>query len=123
MRGHWPLIQYNYPYGDFLMIKILKLVTSEEVVGEIIEEKDLITIKQPCAVMLIASRSTPDQHSMALVPYAGYTKDHTITLSKDKIVWEAELAEEVFNQYNAIFGSGIQIVSSPITKDPKLSVV
>lgn len=105
------------------MIKILKLITSEEVVGEVIEKNELITINQPCAVMLIASRSTPDQHSMALVPYAGYTKDHSITISRDKIVWEAELAEEVFNQYNAIFGSGIQIVSSPVAKDPKLSIV
>jgi len=105
------------------MIKILKLITSEEVVGEVIEKNELITINQPCAVMLIASRSTPDQHSMALVPYAGYTKDHSITISKDKIVWEAELAEDVFNQYNAIFGSGIQIVTSPVAKDPKLSIV
>lgn len=105
------------------MIKIVKLSTSEEVVGEIIDNGDSITISQPCAVMLISSRSTPDQHQMALVPYAGYTKDHTVTIKKDKIVWEAELAEEVFNQYNAIFGSGIQIVSSAPTKDPKLSVV
>lgn len=105
------------------MIKILKLTTSEEVVGEIVESEDTITIKQPCAIMLVASKSTPDQHQMALIPYAGYTKDHSITLNRDKIVWEAELADEVFNQYNAIFGSGIQIVSSAPNKDPGLSVV
>lgn len=112
----------NYIKGNF-MIRILKLTTSEEIVGQIEEDDETVTVKQPCAIMLVASRSTPDQHSMALVPYAGYTKDHSVTVAKDKIVWQAELAEEVFNQYNAIFGSGIQIVSSPVAKDPKLSVV
>jgi hypothetical protein len=94
------------------MIKIVKLITSEEVVGEIEEHANTITIKKPCAIMLINSRSSPDQHSMALIPYAGYTKDHEITVDKKMIVWESELAEDVYNQYNAIFGTGIQIVTA-----------
>ena len=95
------------------MIKLLKLITGEEIVGDIVEyNEDSMVIKKPCAIMLLASRSTPDQHSMGLIPYAAYSKEHKISVKKDKVVWESELAEEVFNQYNSLFGSGIQIVSA-----------
>jgi hypothetical protein len=53
---------------------------------------------------------------MALVPYAGYTKNHTIHIKSTSIVWEAEVAEELYNQYNMIFGSGIQIVPGHLSK-------
>lgn len=99
-----------------MMIKIYKLITSEEVVGEAIEDGDNLIIKQPCAIMLLASRSTPDQHQMALVPYAGYTKEHSVQLKKSAIVWEADVAEELYNQYNRIFGSGIEIVPGHLSK-------
>lgn len=98
------------------MIKLYKLITSEEVVGEAVEDGEYIEIKQPCAIMLLASRSTPDQHSMALVPYAGYTKGHTVKIKKASIVWEADVAEELYNQYNMIFGAGIQIVPGGLSK-------
>lgn len=98
------------------MIKILKLITSEEVVGELVDEGDKISIKQPCAIMLLASRSTPDSHSMALVPYAGYTKEHMVTINKNAIVWEAEVADELRNQYSMIFGAGIQIIPGSLAK-------
>jgi hypothetical protein len=98
------------------MIKLYKLITSEEVVGEAIEDGDNLIIKQPCAIMLLASRSTPDQHQMALVPYAGYTKEHSVKLKKSAIVWEAEVAEELYNQYSRIFGSGLEIVPGHLSK-------
>ena len=66
--------------------------------------------------MLIQSRSTPDQHSMALIPYAGYTKGHEVQIESKHIVWEAELDEDVLNQYNSLFGSDIQIVSASVEK-------
>jgi hypothetical protein len=48
---------------------------------------------------------------MALIPYAAYTKDHEIEIDARHVMWEAELADDVLNQYNALFGSGIQIVT------------
>jgi hypothetical protein len=95
------------------MVKILKFMSGEEVVGQITKspEGSLITMKKPCAIMLIGSKSSPDQHSMALIPYAAYTKDHEIEIDARHVMWEAELADDVLNQYNSLFGSGIQIVS------------
>lgn len=99
------------------MIKLLKISTGEEIVGKIEEQEDgTIKVTNPCAIMLLGSRSTPDQHSMGMIPYAAYTKDHTIFLKPDTIIWEAELEADVYNQYNGIFGSGIQIVPGHLTK-------
>lgn len=95
------------------MIKVIKLVTGEEVIGNMKKadaQSDTITVDKPCAVMLVSSKSTPDQHSMALIPYAAYTADHSIEIYKKSIVWMSDLADDVLNQYNMIFGSGIQIV-------------
>jgi len=100
------------------MIKILKLVTGEEIIGELNYTETKIEVTRPCAVMLISSKSTPDQHSMALIPYAGYAKDHTITVDQRAVIWEAELEDSVYNQYQSIFGSGIQIFSEQSTKAP-----
>ena len=99
------------------MIKILKLVTGEEIIGELNYTETKIEVTRPCAVMLISSKSTPDQHSMALIPYAGNAKDHTITVDERAIIWEAEL-EDVYNQYQSIFGSGIQIFSEQSSMSP-----
>ena len=91
------------------MIKILKLVTGEEIIGQLKYAETKIEVTRPCAVMLISSKSTPDQHSMALIPYAGYAKDHTITIDRTSVIWEADLEDSVYNQYQSIFGSGIEI--------------
>ena len=91
------------------MIKILKLITGEEIIGQLTYNVTHIEAVRPCAVMLVASKSTPDQHSMALIPYAGYAKDHTITIDKKSVIWEADLEDSVYNQYQSIFGSGIEI--------------
>jgi hypothetical protein len=99
------------------MVKIFKLITSEEVIGAYTKRGSKVYIDKPCAIMLISSKSTPDKHSMALIPYAAYTKDHRIEIEKRQIVWEAELEDDVLNQYNAIFGSGIQIVSGEIPRN------
>jgi hypothetical protein len=98
------------------MIKLLKLITGEEVVGKMEEDGDNIQVIRPCAIMLLGSRSTPDQHQLGLIPYAAYAKEHTITIKKNMIVWESELEDEVYNQYNSLFGSGIQIVGGHLKR-------
>ena len=91
------------------MIKVVKLVTTEEIVGDLTDKGEFYLIEQPCAVIIIPSQSSLSEHRMGLMPYAGYTKGHQIEVRKDKIAWEADPAEELYNQYNKVFGSGIQL--------------
>ena len=96
------------------MIKITKIVTGEEIVGDVTFTDTHITIKDPCAIAYVPSKDQPGQQALGLVPYAAYTKDHSVTIEKSKVVWSEELVEEVYNQYNKVFGSGIQIFSGKV---------
>jgi len=101
-----------------MAVKILKFMSGEEVVGDCTKRGSKIFMDKPCAIVLINSKSTPDQHSMALIPYAAYTKDHKIEIEKRHVMWEADLEDDVLNQYNRLFGSGIQIVQGELPKSP-----
>lgn len=93
------------------MVLISKLITGEEVIGDVTDEGDSVKIKNPCAIAFVPSRDQPGQQSLGLIPYAAYTKNHSVVVNKTHIVWQESLAPEVYNQYNMVFGSGIQIVS------------
>ena len=43
--------------------------------------------------------------------------NHKIEIEKRQVVWEAELEDDLLNQYNMIFGAGIQIVSGDIPRN------
>lgn len=97
------------------MIKILKLVTGEELLGdadEVANQLNQIKFTKPCILQIVPSRSNPEQYGMALIPYASYAKDHTIMVDKDFVVWEQEPVDEIRNQYNSMFGNGIVLAKS-----------
>ena len=93
------------------MIKIVKLVTGEELIADTDVDHNGITLKQPCAIQLMPSRTDPGQTMMGLIPYASYTEDFKVTVSLDKVIWQEKPSKEIYNQYNSAFGSGIQLAS------------
>lgn len=93
------------------MIKIVKLVTGEELIADTEVDHNGITLKQPCAIQLMPSRGDPSQTMMGLIPYASYTEDFKVTIHLDKVIWQEKPSKEIYNQYNSAFGSGIQLAS------------
>lgn len=96
------------------MIKIVKLISGEEVIGEVTETNDSITIKKPCVLQIVPSRTNPEQPAMGLFPYASYVDNHTITLKEQNVVWKEDPVKELYNQYNSIFGNGLVVASGKI---------
>ena len=92
------------------MIQVIKLLSGEELVGEVSNKDSKATIKQPCYLQMVPSRSDPSKTMMALIPYAMYLEDHCITVDEKNILWSGKPVSELYNQYNSIFGSGIQLV-------------
>lgn len=91
------------------MIKIVKLVTGEELIADASTDRNEVTLKQPCAIQLMPSRNDPSQTMMGLIPYASYTENFKVTVTLDKVVWQEPPSKEIYNQYNTAFGSGIQL--------------
>lgn len=98
------------------MIRILKLTTGEEIIGDVFESHGALTgeftIKKPCYLQIVPSRNNPEQPVMALVPYAAYTKDHKVVVDVGNIVWTEEPITELYNQYNSLFGSGLVVAGN-----------
>jgi hypothetical protein len=92
------------------MIKIVKLITGEELIADVTGDGITMTLSKPCALQMMPSPNNPDQHMIGLFPYAAYAENHSIDVDVDKIVWNASPVRELYNQYNSAFGSGIQLV-------------
>ena len=91
------------------MIRILKLVTGEEIIGDIEEKHGDVTIKKPCYIQIVPSRTNPEQPAMALMPYAAYTKEHKVVVDVGSVVWTEEPMTDLYNNYNTMFGSGLVV--------------
>lgn len=94
-------------------IRILKLVSGEEIIGNV-TDNGLLTysIKNGVIVALVPSRANPQQPSIGLAPWLPYAENDTVLIHKQHVVYEAEPIQEMVNNYNSIFG---KIIAPPKT--------
>jgi len=90
-------------------IKILKLNTGEEVLGEIESESETeFVICNPVGVAIVRGKDGQPNVGFAPFPlHAEQKKDQTIAFSKKNVVYSYVPAKEFVDNYNQIFGSGI----------------
>ena len=89
-------------------IKVVKLVSGEELVVEITEENDSsVTFKNPVASVLQRSQNTGGA-ALGFMPWM-HAADGPFTVDRNKIICIANVADEVKNGYNQIFGAGIVV--------------
>lgn len=93
------------------MILVTKLTTGEELIGTVVEDGEKVIIKKPCYLQMVPSQARPEQPMMALVPYAPYVEDHSVSVTKASVVWQEKPIKELYNQYNSVFGSGLVVPS------------
>lgn len=87
-------------------IVVFKIVSGEEIIGEVFNNYgDHHEIKNPSVVML---QRTDQGVGVALMPYMPYC-DGAVKFFKASIVAEGEPSQNMINEYNRIYGAGIQI--------------
>jgi len=89
-------------------VKLLRIVTGEEVIAELISEtEETITVQNGLAVL-------PTNNGVGFAPWATViSKDNPeITISKTHLVYVAEVQEDVCKKYNEMFGSKIVVPQS-----------
>ncbi len=90
-------------------VKLLRIVTGEEVIAELLSEtEDTITVQNGLAVL-------PTNNGVGFAPWATVISKENpeITISKTHLVYVAEVQEDVCKKYNEMFGSKL------ITPDSK----
>lgn len=87
-------------------IKALKLVSGEELVVEItLESENSIAFKNPVACVMQRRQEGP---VLGFMPWM-QASNGPFKIDLDKIVTIADVADEVKNGYNQIFGAGIVV--------------
>jgi hypothetical protein len=91
-----------------MSIKVFKLINGEELIGEVFNTySDFFEMKNPAVIVM---QQTNDGLGVALAPYMPYATGNT-QLMKQAIASQATPDVKMENEYNRIFGSGIQIAS------------
>jgi hypothetical protein len=93
------------------MIKLVTFKTNQTIMGDVETGGDSISIKKPVQV---ASQVTKDGPMIGFIPYLEYSLEFEtgITLQSTDILTINSPVRELENQYNQMFGSGIQIAST-----------
>ena len=92
-----------------MKIYAMKLVTGEEVIGEIITEgENEFVIKNPLGISIVRGKDGSPNVGFSPFPiHAEQKSDTTIALKREHIVYYYIPAEDFVKNYDQIFGVGI----------------
>lgn len=97
-------------------ICVFKLVTGEEVLGEVTENQSqsVVVVKNPVGIAVVRGKDGTPNVGFAPFPiHAEQKTDSEFKFLRTHIVYEYTPAEDFITNYNQIFGSGIILPKQP----------
>jgi hypothetical protein len=95
-------------------IKIIKLITGEELLAEVTISSPIptsITLKNPVRIVVMPNKLDPKTPNVGFAPWAEFSEDKSFDLDKAHILAIINPIKEFINQYNSMFG-GLVVPSS-----------
>ena len=81
-------------------VKVLKLITGEEIIARVTEEKNnLITLEKPMILQMLAPNTSTGQVGFALIPWMKAAKNERVLISTEHIIAEDEASEQTEKNY------------------------
>jgi hypothetical protein len=102
-------------------VKILKLITGEELLGEILPGgPSVCEIKNPVRIVVIPSNPAMQYNpkspaNIGFAPWAEFSDQKTFIIDKSHVLCIIEPIKEFVNQYNSMFG-GLVLPTSNLIK-------
>lgn len=90
------------------MIKILKLVSGEDIVAEVERKEDVYVLKKPHRLVFA-------REGLGSMPMCPFAKSETYEIAAAHVVWEAEPEDEIRNSYAGATGSIVVAKSGIVT--------
>lgn len=89
----------------------MKLITGEEILGEIESESESeFVIENPVGIAIVRGKDGQPNVGFAPFPiHAEQKTGFTIAIAKKNVVYSYEPAQDFVNNYNSIFGSGLVV--------------
>jgi hypothetical protein len=98
-----------------MAIKLITFKTNHTVLATVLDEGDIgVIIKEPVQVVSIPPSASNQEGGIAFSPFLEYSEEFKtgIVIKNSDILTINSPIVDLENQYNRIFGSGIQIASS-----------
>ena len=102
-------------------VKILRMTTGEDVIAKVGENDQGVSLNKP--FVIIPQQSAPGQPIQLMMSlYNAFGKSDTITLAKDKIVFQTEPKDDILKSYEQNTSRILQPKAGLITENtvPKL---
>ena len=80
-------------------VKVLKLITGEEVIARVSEENNLITLDNPMTLQMIPPNTSTGQVGFAMVPWMKAAKNNKATISIDHVLVTDEASDQTEKNY------------------------
>ena len=81
-------------------VKVLKLITGEEVIARVSEESsNLLTLEKPMTLQMMPPNTSTGQVGFAMVPWMKAAKNEKVTISTEHIITEDEASEQTEKNY------------------------
>ena len=81
-------------------VKVLKLITGEEVIARVSEENsNLLTLEKPMTLQMIPPNTSTGQVGFALVPWIKAAKNDKTTISIEHVVVTDEASDQTEKNY------------------------
>ena len=92
-------------------LRILKLTTGEELVGDIVEETpEKYRVENPCVLGIAMGPN--GKASLQMQPMLIFSEQKKVDILRANIIYDVSVAPEIENKYNEIYGSGIVLPPS-----------
>lgn len=89
-------------------IKVFKMISGEEVIAQLVEKTaDGFLVDEPASIMMHDQGG--GRVGVGIAPFMPYAKERKVTINQTAVAAWATPADEMIQEYNRIFGAGIQI--------------
>jgi len=99
-----------------MTICITKLTNGEDLISDtdVVQSDDIVIVllKKPCSINLMPTEN--GGIGVQLIPWMIYAKDHIVPMPADMIMTQVEATTDLYNKYNLLFGTGIQVPDNKI---------
>ena len=94
-------------------LRIIRLTSGEEILGEIEEQNDnIVRMKNPCVLGITMNQQ--GKAGLQMQPLLLFSEQKVVTFKSQHILYDVSVATELRNKYNEIYGSGIVVAKSPL---------
>lgn len=94
-----------------MSVQLLTFKSQQTIIGDVIEDGDFYKIKKPTQVFIQPSQEDPNRTMMGFAPYLEFCEEFLtgIKISKEDVLVINTPVKDLQNQYNKVFGSGIEL--------------